>query len=73
MPTKKTSSNRPGKSSVPSDTARGRALEQFREDSTGQVLTTDQGLRVDERDLLAQDEVLEEGRPHRDWSRESKA
>jgi Catalase/C-terminal domain found in long catalases len=53
MPTKKASSNRPGKSSrpqssAPSDTAKQQALEQFREDPKGQVLTTDQGLRIND-------------------------
>src|SRR5262245_52933031 len=53
MPTKKTNSNRPGKSSrshssAPSDTAKDKALEQLREDSKGQVLTTDQGLHVND-------------------------
>jgi catalase len=53
MPTKKTNTNRSGKSSrplsaVPSDTAKQQALEQFREDSKGQVLTTDQGLRIND-------------------------
>jgi len=52
MPTKKTNS-RPGKSSrshspAPSETAKYKALEQFREDPRGQVLTTDQGLRVND-------------------------
>ena len=53
MPTKKTNTNRAAESSrshsaVPSDTAKQRALEQFREDSKGQVLTTDQGLRIND-------------------------
>ena len=92
MPTKKASSNRPGKSSrphssTPSDTAKHKALEQFREDSKGQVLTTDQGLRVNARGpSLLVDFILREGvdsqmadrfikaiAQHRDWSREPKA
>jgi catalase len=53
MPTKKTNTSRAAKSSrsrsaVPTDTAKQRALEQFREDSEGQVLTTDQGLRIND-------------------------
>jgi hypothetical protein len=74
MPTKQASSNRPGKSprphsAAPSDTAKHKALEQFREDSRGQVLTTDQGLCVndDQNSLkvgagsLLEDFILGEG------------
>jgi catalase len=69
MPSKKAKANRPAGKAARSP--KQDALERFREDPEGQLLTTDQGLRVndDQNSLKAGPRGPS---LHRDWGREAK-